>query len=88
MFEEVGLKPNTINGRVRSVRVLVKFLYGQGYIDKDFGADIPLIKVRRSLFLPSHNGIKLTYLPVHRLLDIMSTSWEWKRASPLAMVLL
>jgi integrase/recombinase XerD len=44
MFEEMGLKPNTINGRIRSLRALLKFLHSNGYFDKDFGADIPFIK--------------------------------------------
>jgi integrase/recombinase XerD len=44
MAEEMGLRPNTINGRVRSVRALIKFLHREGYIARDFGADIPLIK--------------------------------------------
>jgi integrase/recombinase XerD len=44
MFEEMELKPNTINGRVRSVRALTKLLFGEGHIDRDFGADIPFIK--------------------------------------------
>ena len=44
MFEDMGLMSNTINGRVRSVRALLKFLHREGHISKDFGADIPMIK--------------------------------------------
>ncbi len=44
MSEEMELMPNTINGRVRSVRALLKYLHGEGHIAKDFGADIPMIK--------------------------------------------
>lgn len=44
MFDEMNLKPNTINGRVRSVRALIRFLYEQGYVKRDFSADIPLTK--------------------------------------------
>lgn len=44
MSEEMGLMANTINGRVRSVRALLKFLHGEGHIAKNFGADIPMIK--------------------------------------------
>ncbi|MCL6627505.1 MAG: hypothetical protein K6T68_13080 [Alicyclobacillus shizuokensis] len=47
MVEEMSLRPNTINGRVRSVRALIKFLHREGYITRDFGSDIPLIKGRR-----------------------------------------
>ncbi|QSO46641.1 hypothetical protein [Alicyclobacillus mengziensis] len=38
MFEEMHLKPNTINGRVRSVRALLKFFHHEGHIQTNFGA--------------------------------------------------
>lgn len=44
MFEDMRLMSNTINGRVRSVRALLKFLHREGHISTDFGADIPMIK--------------------------------------------
>ena len=37
MLEEMGLKPNTINGRIRSVRAMIKFLVREGYLPNDFG---------------------------------------------------
>lgn len=44
MVEDMGLKANTVNGRVRSARALIKFLHKEGYISSDFGADVPLVK--------------------------------------------
>ena len=44
MLEEMGLKTNTINGRIRSVRGLIQFLSREGYLDRDYSADLPVLK--------------------------------------------
>lgn len=40
-----GLKPNTINGRIRSFRALFKFLYDKGYIKTNPAKNIKLLKL-------------------------------------------
>lgn len=44
MLEEMGLKVNTINGRMRSMRKLVQFLSEESYLRHDFSSDLPLLK--------------------------------------------
>ena len=44
MLEELGLKVNTINGRIRSVRGLIQFLFREGYLLKDYSADLAVLK--------------------------------------------
>ena len=47
MLEELGLKVNTINGRIRSVRGLIQFLHREGYLSRDYSADLPVLKAEK-----------------------------------------
>jgi len=40
----MGLKVNTINGCMRSMRKLVQFLSKEGYLRNDFSGELPLLK--------------------------------------------
>ncbi len=47
MLEELGLKVNTINGRIRSVRGLIQFLHRESYLPRDYSADLPVLKAEK-----------------------------------------
>lgn len=47
MKEELCLKPNTVNGRVRTVRKLIHFLHEEGYLGSDYSASIPLVRAEK-----------------------------------------
>ncbi len=47
MLEELGLKVNTINGRIRSVRGLIQFLFSEHYLTKDYRGDLPVLKAEK-----------------------------------------
>ena len=47
MLDVMKLKTNTINGRIRSVRKLIQFLHREGYLKRDYGTDMPLLKGER-----------------------------------------
>lgn len=47
MLEELGLKVNTINGRIRSVRGLIQFLHREKYLPSDYSADWPVLKAEK-----------------------------------------
>lgn len=47
MLEELGLKVNTINGRIRSVRGLIQFLHRENYLPRDYSADLPVLKAEK-----------------------------------------
>ncbi|QSO46759.1 tyrosine-type recombinase/integrase [Alicyclobacillus mengziensis] len=44
MMDDLHLKPNTINGRIRTVRQLIAFLHQEGYLLRDYGVDVPMVK--------------------------------------------
>jgi integrase/recombinase XerD len=47
MLEDLGLKVNTINGRIRSVRGLIQFLHRENYLPRDYSADLPVLKAEK-----------------------------------------
>lgn len=47
MLEELGLKVNTINGRIRSVRGLIQFLHRENHLPRDYSADLPVLKAEK-----------------------------------------
>ncbi len=44
MLENIGLKTNTINGRIRSVRAMIQFLFREKYLERDYSVDLPVLK--------------------------------------------
>ncbi len=47
MLEDLGLKVNTINGRIRSVRALIQFLHRENYLPRDYSTDLPVLKAEK-----------------------------------------
>lgn len=56
MRDTMHLKTNTINGRVRTVRAVLHFAYEQGYVARDFGADVPLLRPERVIIQTFSEG--------------------------------
>ncbi|KYP81659.1 tyrosine-type recombinase/integrase [Ferroacidibacillus organovorans] len=61
MRDTMHLKTNTINGRVRTVRALLHFVYEQGYVARDPGADVPLLRPER-VMIQTFSEEQITHL--------------------------
>jgi integrase/recombinase XerD len=47
MVEDMGLKPNTVNGRIRTLKAFAAYLVQEGHIQADFAVDLKLIRVEK-----------------------------------------
>lgn len=49
MLDDMDLKPTTVNTRIRGIRAFTKFLHREGFIAKNIGVDLHLVRQERTV---------------------------------------